>query len=81
MFLEKLQDWYGKYAKNFTPIYQSEDTYVYLVEVAEEIEFARIFKLGDRLEISIDRKIPITENVFQAISDAVIFGISNQWRY
>ena len=79
MFLEKLQEWYGKDLKNYSPIYQSKDTCVYLIKLDDEIQFARIFKLGDKLEISINKKIPIIkDNILPTLIDAVMYAIEIQ---
>lgn len=82
MFLEKLKDWYGEYLVSFYPIYMGKNVYYYMVETDGEIEFARIFKIGNRVEISIDKKFPITENRFELLTNITLFAMGVQkWSF
>jgi len=64
-FYDKLKDWYGNYlnTKKLEVLHTHEIfvdgtkelvTVIFIVEIENQIEIARIFSLGERVEISID---------------------------
>jgi hypothetical protein len=79
MFFEEFQNLYGTQLKNFIPIFISKNMdNFYLVQTDKNIEFVRVWPFGDETKIKIYKQIPITEDYFKMISDAVIYSMGIQ---
>jgi hypothetical protein len=78
MFLEKLQEQYGKDLKNFESIYTSEYTSFYLIETSNNIELVRVYKYGDEYKLKIEKTISLTDNIFQSMAKCIKYGMGIQ---
>jgi len=78
-FYVKLQEWYGNRinGKKFDILHTYENdgelnTVIFMMEIDNQIEIARIFYLGDKLEISIDCQADI--NTMQGVRKLIKYG-------
>jgi len=78
-FYVKLQEWYGNRinGKKFDILHTYENdgelnTVIFMMEIDNQIEIARIFYLGDKLEISIDCQADVS--TMQGVRKLIKYG-------
>ncbi|QUH22191.1 hypothetical protein [Alkaliphilus sp. B6464] len=68
--IRKIQDWYGGYLQEYEILEENDGQIIFLISSSGNyysVEIARVFAVGDNMEISIDQKIDGLDGFFDLL--------------